>query len=59
VESSKERGRSKVDSDTQPLSERAAPSVGMPDENMLLANYTLGWLERYKLGKIRPSSFER
>ena len=31
----------------------------LPDERMLLASYTLNWLETYKRGKIRPSSFER
>ena len=26
---------------------------------MRLANYLLNWLEKYKKGKIRPSSYER
>ena len=31
----------------------------MPDKEMLLADYALNWLETYKKGKIRPSSYER
>ena len=31
----------------------------MPDESMLLADYMLNWLETFKKGKIRPSSYER
>ena len=31
----------------------------LPDEGMLLANYALHWLETFKKGKIRPSSYER
>jgi integrase len=46
-------------SETKPLSDSSAPSTGMPDESMLLANYALGWLERFKRGKVRPSSYER
>ena len=30
-----------------------------PDKGMLLAGYALNWLETFKRGKIRPSSFER
>ena len=30
-----------------------------PDKGMLLADYALNWLETYKKGKIRPSSYER
>jgi integrase len=30
-----------------------------PDKVMLLADYALNWLETYKKGKIRPSSYER
>ena len=37
----------------------AVSSAGMPDESMLLANYALSWLETFKRGKIRPSSYER
>ena len=29
------------------------------DESMMLADYALSWLETYKKGKIRPSSYER
>ena len=52
-------GQSKVDSETRPLSESALPHAVPPDESMLLANYSLNWLETFKKGKIRPSSFER
>lgn len=30
-----------------------------PDKRMLLADYSLNWLETFKRGKIRPSSYER
>jgi integrase len=35
------------------------PQVTMTDEHMPLADYTLNWLEKFKKGKIRPSSYER
>jgi len=57
--SAKKRGRLEVGSEVQPLAESAAPSVGMSDESMLLADYALNWLEKFKKGKIRPSSYER
>jgi integrase len=59
VEPSKTLGRPQTDSSAQPLSESVGPSVGSPDESMLLANYSLYWLETFKRGKIRPSSYER
>lgn len=59
VEPSRTLGRPKTDSSAQPLSESVGPSVGSPDESMLLANYSLNWLETFKRGKIRPSSYER
>jgi len=59
VEPSKTLGQPQTDSSAQPLLESVGPSVGSPDESMLLADYMLNWLEKYKKGKIRPSSFER
>ena len=41
------------------ISTPALSHVGMPDERMLLANYALNWLETFKRGKVRPSSYER
>jgi len=35
------------------------PQATLTDEHMLLADYALSWLETYKKGKIRPSSYER
>ena len=42
-----------------PVPETALPHSVLPDERMLLANYALNWLETYKKGKIKPSSYER
>jgi integrase len=55
----KARGRLEAGSGVQPLAQSAVPSTGMPDESMRLANYSLNWLETFKRGKIRPSSYER
>jgi integrase len=35
------------------------PRVALTDEHMPLADYMLNWLEKFKKGKIRPSSYER
>jgi integrase len=59
VEPSNKRRQSEASSDTQPPSENASASVGVSDERMMLANYVLNWLDTYKKGKIRPSSYER
>ena len=59
VEPCIERGRSEADSKNNSPAEIVAASTRLPDESMLLANYALGWLETYKKGKIRPSSYER
>ena len=54
----KKREWSKADNEIQsPLI--TLPHPVLPDESMLLADYALNWLETYKKGKIRPSSYER
>ena len=44
--------------DTQ-ISASVMSSAATPDKDMLLADYALNWLETFKRGKIRPSSYER
>ena len=47
-----------VGADTQ-ISASVMSSAATPDKDMLLADYALNWLETFKRGKIRPSSYER
>ena len=58
AEPSENRGLPMAGGETPPP-ETALPHSILPDERMLLANYALNWLETYKKGKIRPSSYER
>ena len=50
--------REQMNADTQ-IPTPVISSAAMPDKEMLLADYALNWLETFKRGKIRPSSFER
>ena len=58
-EPDKKRGLPKVDGVIKPPSGSTVPHAVLPDESMTLANYMLNWLEKFKKGKIRPSSYER
>ena len=50
--------REELNADAQ-ISTPVATSAATPDKSKLLAGYALNWLEMYKKGKIRPSSYER
>jgi hypothetical protein len=50
--------REQVNANTQ-IPTPVMPGATIPDKDMLLADYALNWLETFKRGKIRPSSFER
>lgn len=47
----------------KPKKEAASSSpkgtLAIPEENLLLANCMLNWLEKYKLGKVHPTSYAR
>ncbi len=47
----------------QPKKKQAAKgsqgNKGLADEKLVLADYMLNWLEKYKLGKVRPTSYAR
>jgi len=58
VESVKKCGQSKADNENQ-SPQTTLPHPVVLDESMRLADYALSWLETYKKGKIRPSSYER
>ena len=58
VESVKKCGQSKADNENQSR-QTTLPHPVLPNESMMLADYALSWLETYKKGKIRPSSYER
>ena len=47
-----------VNADTQ-IPTPVMSSTATQDKAMLLADYALNWLETFKKGKIRPSSYER
>jgi integrase len=53
------REQLKVDGQIPTPSEGTVSSGDMSGEKMLLADYMLYWLEVFKKGKIRPSSYER
>ncbi|MGJ4848948.1 tyrosine-type recombinase/integrase [Bacillota bacterium Meth-B3] len=57
VEPEKKKGRPK--SGAQAQSSDRIPQATSPDKYMPLADYMLNWLEKFKKGKIRPSSYER
>ena len=56
VEPAKKRGRPKTEAEEQPAQGTMSSD---PDYKLLLANYMLNWLEKFKKGKVRPSSYER
>ena len=53
-ENDTQRGKSKMEATASPKG-----NMTIPEENLLLANYMLNWLEKYKLGKVRPTSYAR
>ena len=57
-EPEKKPGRPK-DAGTKVVSKPPAPQAAPADDNIPLADYMLNWLEKFKKGKIRPSSYER
>ena len=50
--------REQLNADAQ-ISAPVMLGAAAPEKGMLLADYALNWLETYKKGKIRPSSYER
>ena len=56
VEPAKKRGRPKTEAEGQSTQGIMSSELG---DKMLLANYMLNWLEKFKKGKVRPSSYER
>ena len=58
-EPEKKRGRPIADNKTQTVVKDKIPQATLTGESMMLADYALNWLETYKKGKIRPSSYER
>ncbi len=58
-EPEKKPGRSKADAGTMAVAKTPASQVTTAEDYIPLADYMLNWLEKFKKGKIRPSSFER
>mgnify|MGYP001400291104 CR=1 FL=1 len=58
-EPEKKRGRPKADNKIQAVMKDKIPQATLTGEYMPLADYMLNWLEKFKKGKIRPSSYER
>ena len=59
LEPEKKRGRPKADDKIQAVVKDKIPQAVLTDEYIPLADYMLNWLEKFKKGKIRPSSYER
>ncbi len=58
-EPGKKRGRPKASNGGQTVAKSTIPQAAPAEDYILLADYMLNWLERFKKGKIRPSSYER
>ena len=58
-EPEKKRGRPKADNKIQAVMKDKIPQATLTGEYMPLADYMLNWLEKFKKGKIRPSSYKR
>ena len=55
----KKHGRSKADAGTKATAKAPAAYTAPTEDCIPLADFTLNWLETFKKGKIRPSSYER
>ena len=58
-EPGKKRGRPKVSNEGQPVAKSTIPQAAPAEDYIPLADYMLNWLEKFKKGKLRPSSYER
>lgn len=57
--STKEPQAKKGQAMKKPAAKAAKESKALADEKLVLAVYMLNWLEKYKMGKIRPTSYAR
>ena len=57
-ESEKKPGRQKTDVRAKTNVNNPIPKGAQADDYFPLADYMLNWLEKFKKGKIRPSSYE-
>ncbi|MGJ4851302.1 tyrosine-type recombinase/integrase [Bacillota bacterium Meth-B3] len=55
----KKHGRSKADAGTKATAKAPAAYTAPTEDCIPLADYMLNWLEKFKKGKIRPSTYER
>jgi integrase len=58
-EPEKKPERPKVDAGTKVTGKTPVPHAASVEDYIPLADYMLNWLEKFKKGKVRPSSYER
>ena len=58
-EPDKKQGRPKTDAGTKAITSSPIAQSMPEGDSIPLADYMLNWLEKFKKGKIRPSSYER
>ncbi len=60
IDANPKRGQPRNEGKKKAPLQQESPSVSTAsEEGLLLANYMLNWLEKYKQGKVRPSSYVR
>lgn len=60
IDTNSKQGQPRNEGKKKASHQQESPSVSKAsEEGMLLANYMLNWLERYKQNKVRPSSYAR